>query len=301
MKFKICTIDIGGSFIKYAFYSEETPDTLLNQGEIPVPKTKEALYQEIKKITQKEAISGVAISMPGLIDSDRGYNFHGGSLAYIREISVERELMALLKLPVTIENDGKCAALGEHWQGSLRGVQSGIVVVLGTGIGGGLIIDGKLWRGTNFSAGEFSFLQTNTVKVFPKNIWSFENSVLTLLGSYEKASGQKLNGPDYFTKVNQQDQLAIEILESYCQTLVPQIYNLQLILDVEKIAIGGGISSQAIVVETLKKQLDRLYLEIEDTIKMKVVQANVVPATLGNDANLFGALANYFDKIQRKG
>ncbi|MDR0921127.1 MAG: ROK family protein [Lactobacillales bacterium] len=300
MKSKICTIDIGGTLVKYAFYSEEMEGKLFHQGEVSVPQSKECLYQLIEELSSKEFVSGVAISMPGLIDSDKGYNFHGGALPFIRDISVEKELQNYLKLPVTVENDGKCAALGEHWKGSLKGNKSGIVIVLGTGIGGGIIVDDKLWRGAHFSAGEFSFLQTDKAEKFPENIWVIQNSVLSLLGAYEKASGERLNGYNYFERVNQGEACAIEILEKYCQTIIPQIYNLQLILDVEKIVIGGGISRQSVVVKTIQKQLADFYQQIEEKIEMKVVHAEVVPTTLGNDANLFGAVAHYLSKIQRK-
>lgn len=93
--------------------------------------------------------------MPGLIDFERGFVFHGGALDCIKNINLQTILEDMLSLPVSIQNDGKCAALGEKWKGALQNVSNGIAIVIGTGIGGGIISNNQLVTGHNYSAGNF--------------------------------------------------------------------------------------------------------------------------------------------------
>ena len=104
--------------------------------------------QRLDVVVEKyqKQIEGIAVSMPGMLDSRKGYCVTGGMLAYFSEVPVVQLLEQRYKLPVTIENDGKCAALAEKWKGSLKDCRNGAVVVLGTGVGGGIIIDHKLYR-----------------------------------------------------------------------------------------------------------------------------------------------------------
>ena len=97
------------------------------------------------------------------------------------EVPVVQLLEQRYKLPVTIENDGKCAALAEKWKGSLKDCRNGAVVVLGTGVGGGIIIDHKLYRGGHFTAGEYSYILTDQKRSEEaKGYWGMANGAETL-------------------------------------------------------------------------------------------------------------------------
>ena len=146
---KYLVIDAGGTAVKYALMNESAK--ILERGKFPTPgyvdHTLEDFLQRLDVVVEKyqKQIEGIAVSMPGMLDSRKGYCVTGGMLAYFSEVPVVQLLEQRYKLPVTIENDGKCAALAEKWKGSLKDCRNGAVVVLGTGVGGGIIIDHKLY------------------------------------------------------------------------------------------------------------------------------------------------------------
>ena len=159
---KYLVIDAGGTAVKYALMNESAK--ILERGKFPTPgyvdHTLEDFLQRLDVVVEKyqKQIEGIAVSMRGMLDSRKGYCVTGGMLAYFSEVPVVQLLEQRYKLPVTIENDGKCAALAEKWKGSLKDCRNGAVVVLGTGVGGGIIIDHKLYRGGHFTAGEYSYI-----------------------------------------------------------------------------------------------------------------------------------------------
>ena len=158
---KYCVIDVGGTNIKYALMDEEA--NILDKAEIETPKDSLALF--IESIGQiydkyKTDVSGIAMSAPGRINCNTGFMFTGGALRYIENIPMADELKKRCPVNISIENDGKCAALAELWKGSMKNSQHGLVLTLGTGIGGGVIVNGKLLRGQNFASGELSSFPT---------------------------------------------------------------------------------------------------------------------------------------------
>lgn len=98
--------------------------------------------------------------MPGTIDHQSGFIYQGGALQYNNGTEFAKELYEKLGVPVTIENDARCAALAEIWQGKLQGVENGLVLVIGTGLGGAIVKNGVIYRGTHLYAGELSLLFT---------------------------------------------------------------------------------------------------------------------------------------------
>lgn len=143
--------DAGGTFTKYALMNENAE--ILEKDKVPTPdyhtKTKEDYYAVLDSVVEKykNRIEGIAISMPGMLDNRNGYCVTAGYLAYLAGSTVGTELSQRYGIPVSVENDGKCAALAEFWRGSLKGCTNGAVVVIGTGVAGGIILNGKLFRG----------------------------------------------------------------------------------------------------------------------------------------------------------
>ena len=126
-------LDIGGSSIKYSIMTEKAE--FLEKGNVTTPKEKlEEFVETIGCLYDKykEEISGIAISMPGIIDSEKGYAYTGGSLLYNNNKEIVKILKKRCPVNITIENDGKCAALAEVWKGTLKDCNDGIVIVLGT-------------------------------------------------------------------------------------------------------------------------------------------------------------------------
>ena len=160
-------IDIGGTFIKYSLADEQARK--ISGGKVPTPLTNmDDLLAAIEGFAAplQGQFVGCAISMPGRIDTRNGIAHTGGMLsAFMWEQPFAAQVEARLGVPVTIANDGKCAAAAEGWTGALAGVENGLVLVLGTGIGGGIILNGKVLMGAHAAAGEVSGLVSDISKM----------------------------------------------------------------------------------------------------------------------------------------
>ncbi|WP_208559237.1 ROK family protein [Marinilactibacillus kalidii] len=293
---KYLVYDVGGSAIKYAIMSEEK---IFSKGKVATPK--EDLTTFINKMEEiylkyEQAISGIAISMPGVINAETGYAVHGGSLEFIRQMNLRDKLAKKLKHPIVIENDGKSAALGEVWKGNLQGIENGIALILGTGIGGGIIANGQLLKGHHFAAGEFSTIRTDGQKplAYETMLANTGSSVklvertATLLGK----EAEHFTGVDLFKEIKSGNQEVEKLFFEYCDTIAAQIMNLQTILDPEMIVIGGGMSEEPLFVEGIQKAVNDLFSEDVMT-EINGFKAEITPSTLGNEANLYGALYQY--------
>ena len=143
------SIDVGGTAIKYGLLHEN--GTILSTDSVPTPKDSiEGFYKTLDEIVSPvlQMISGIAISMPGRIDNQTGHVHTGGAISsYMTNVPLGTLLSERYHLPVAIENDGKCAALAELWLGNLKDVDSGAVMLVGYGIGGGIILNRRLYRG----------------------------------------------------------------------------------------------------------------------------------------------------------
>ena len=290
-------IDVGGTAIKYALMNEES--TILSKGEIKTPTSNlddfiEAIVDLYKK---HEDVLGIAMSAPGRIDANRGYMFTGGALShFIMECPLADLIQEKVGVPVTIDNDAKCAASAELWKGSLQNVSCGMVLTIGTGIGGGVVVDGKVHRGFNFASGEVSGLPTTIQPIKdPFNVWARINSTGNLTGSYARAKGldtKDVNGKIFFEAIHNQDIDAQRILEDFSESFAYGLFTIQTILDTETIAIGGGVSAQDILIETIKAKLENLFTNLT-WAPQKMMK--IVPCAFGNDSNLIGALYHHLN------
>lgn len=288
-------IDVGGSAIKYALMDEDA--NLLEKGEVETPHDSlENFIETIGKIYDqyKTQIKGIAMSAPGRIDAKTGYMFTGGAIRTIHEIPMGELLMKRCDTKVTIDNDGKCAALAELWKGSLKDVLHGVVLTIGTGIGGGLIVDGKLLRGHHFAAGELSGLPTTIdPKLDSLNFWASINSTKNLTKPFALGRGydpKQTTGKDFFTAIDHGDEDAHAILDQFAQTFAYGLFSIQTVLDTQRVAIGGGISAQAILIDTIRQKVDELFERMPYIPQKKM---EIVRCAFGNDSNLMGALYHH--------
>lgn len=313
------TIDVGGTYIKYALMDAEA--TIIEQGEVPTPKMKldpethhyimdkdvmDGLWHDFVEavggIYDKYAdqIEGIAMSAPGRIDAQKGYFYTSGALIYIGERDMAKVMAERCPKPFTVENDAKSAALAELWKGSMKGIDNGIVMTLGTGIGGAVIINGQLYRGTTFAAGEFSCIPTQWTQMpVSSTLWSSYASTSSLVRKYAEKKGvstEGVSGRTFFEAANNGEQDALEVLDDFCLGIATGLFGLQLALDVQKVAIGGGISKQPILIKTINKQIKSVW----DANKGNpATPPEVVSCEFGNDANLIGALYHYLNEVKK--
>ena len=306
-------IDIGGTFFKYSLAVEQARK--FSGGKVPTPLTNmDDLLASIEGFAAplQGQFVGCAISMPGRIDTRNGIADTGGMLsAFMWEQPFAAQVEARLGVPVTIANDGKCAAAAEGWTGALAGVENGLVLVLGTGIGGGIILNGKVLMGAHAAAGEVSGLVSNMAametETFEMNkvetfsdapLWAGAASATGLIREYARQKKLSLQGPlptgeEIFAAYNAGEPEAQKALKIFARRVAVGILSLQNVLDVEKVAIGGGISAAEALLPAIQAELDWLF---ERCTVMPTVKPELVRCRYGNDANLIGALKLFFEQ-----
>ena len=297
--------DAGGTFTKYALMDENAE--ILEKDKVPTPdyhtKTKEDYYVVLDSVVEKykNRIEGIAISMPGMLDNRNGYCVTAGYLAYLAGSTVGTELSQRYGISVSVENDGKCAALAEFWRGSLKGCTNGAVVVIGTGVAGGIILNGKLFRGNHFTAGEYSYVCTEAKEPADMDsYWGMSSGAEGLAKTVAKHTGEDwkiYDGLKIFGLANEGDEKVLAGLREFTDRLAVQIYNLNIYLDLDIIAIGGGISQQPLLHEYLQKSLDEVMKNIPlRKITPYVPEPKITNCQFYNDANLIGALYHFMNK-----
>ena len=285
-------IDIGGTFIKYAVITESAE--IISKGKKPTDTENLDVFldtlEEIYRENEESNPAGVAISMAGVLDVDSGYAYNGGGVRCIQDLEIVNILEERLKVPVTIENDAKAAALAEVWKGNLSDVRDGIVIVIGTAIGGAVIIDRKVLRGKNLMAGEFSYISIGEPgKPAWTDIWGNTGGARGLIQMTAAKKGldpESLDGVAVFEMVNGGDAEARAALREYTDLLAQQIMNLQVVINPERFVVGGGISCQPVLFEELSKSVQ----VISDTFFGNVPVPDIMPCRFFNDSNLIGAL-----------
>ena len=299
---KRMVIDVGGTAIKYALMdgSFRTSDA----GEVPTPQdTQEHFFSVVEQLYREygAGTDGIAMSLPGFIRRKTGRCEGGGALIYNRYTDIAGPLSGRCGCTVRIANDGKSAALAELRAGSLRGCGNAGVYILGTGVGGGLIIDGKVIDGVHGTAGEYSFLRSREDEWDdPEATVGMNCSTTGLLNLYRKYAGFAadipVDGRFLFGRVLSGEETAQRALKDFCRKVVRNIANLTILLDLEKVAVGGGISSQPVLLETLREAQEELYANAGIYFDPGLHRAELVPCRFGSEANMVGAYL-YYDAI----
>lgn len=292
--------DWGGTYFKYAVMDEET--NVLEKSKVPSPpgtSDQEHLYALIDQIveTYREEIEGIAVSMPGMLDERTGFARTAGSLKFLIGAAVGSELMKRYQLPVSVQNDGKAAVLAEHWKGNLQGCSNCAVIIIGTGIGGGIILNDRLLVGKDFSAGEFSFVSVNEkCPDTREGYWCHHghSDLSRLVAARTGEDPASIDGIEVFRRVRKGEEAAIEALKEFTFYYAQQIHNLSILLDLEKIAIGGGISEDPLLLEYLHESIARFRSRLPFNRENAFLpMAEVVECRFHNDANLIGALYHH--------
>lgn len=320
---KCLALDFGGSSVKYAVVNEQAHLECSDKFPAPLGSVNE-FVDTVGKLYDRfrGQIEGIAISMPGHISPDEGILFDSGAYEALYGTCIFDILKERCPVPIALENDGKCAALAEAWKGELSECRDGAVIVLGSGIAGGIIKDGKIHSGRDFSAGELSYLITDPTQKTPlgcaymsaamhglcyrtckaKNLdLSIQDSASILQwldgliqmpyadpnGSLKKI---KSDGVQIFRWLSEGDPEVELIYRNFIRSLAVVVHSVQICYAPEKIVIGGGLSLQDCIFEDLNKELQSYYcgLELGEELHAKVVKSSYL-----NECNLIGAMYNY--------
>jgi predicted NBD/HSP70 family sugar kinase len=293
---KYIGIDIGGTTIKHGVLNES--GQILIQGQTATKRDDgadiiEKVVEVVKGYQHDHDVSGVGISAPGAIRDD-GYMITGGAILDFYDINLKEVLEAKIGLPVTLENDANCAALAELWQGSGRGMKHFLTVVVGTGIGGGIVVNGRLFKGANFNAGEFGYMLVEPIQYGDTRRASLSLTGAIGLGLVERYELRtQLTGHDgkaIFELADAGDVAAIGVVDGFYKALVTGLFNLATTFDPEVILIGGAISGNVAFMEQLNLRLRDLQAGHKDMGSVKLPE--IKACQFENDAGMIGAVYN---------
>jgi predicted NBD/HSP70 family sugar kinase len=293
--------DIGGTDIKFAVMDEHA-EFIMKDRKPNRMRSREDFMEMVDGIYREhgDGVDGIAFSLPGKIDNEKGYAYTSGNLNYLNETAVAEILEERFGIPVTIENDAKAAAWAEIWKGNLRGVSDAVVMVIGTGVGGAIVMDRKVRRGNQHIAGEFSFIYAGAPgdEGEVTNFFGYHGGILGFIHPVAKAKGipsEEVDGYRVFDWILEKDPAVLEIFRKYLDGLCAQICNLQVIYDPEVILIGGGISKQPVFMEMLRDNLGSYFGRLASHLD----RPHLDVCRFHNDANLIGALYNFLMLRQR--
>ena len=277
--------DIGGTQIKYGIISEAGRVLKRKTVATEIHLGGEQIIQKLillsKKLMNEHTIAGIGISTAGIVDINKGIVTGGADhIPGYSTIPIIDRLQEILKVPVSIDNDVNCAAFGEKWNGSVREKENFIMLTLGTGIGGAIFIDGELYRGHSFSAGEWGNMLIEG-KTF-EEVASI-SGLIRLVRKY-KGKGE-WNGRTIFELYDKGDREVAQAVGIFFKHLAIGISNLAYIFNPETIIIGGGITDRGNeFLKEVKEEVSKyLNQEIYNNCEIELAQN-------GNCAGMIGAI-----------
>ncbi|SHJ72435.1 beta-glucoside kinase [Clostridium cavendishii DSM 21758] len=286
--------DVGGTKVKFGIVDEV--GNILEKGQYNTrAENLERFIKDLEDIINSYKrtykIEGIAISMPGVIDYRTGTPLVCYSIRVIEGVGIKDLLEKATGIRVEVENDGRCAAFAEKFNGNAVDCEDFICLTVGTGIGGGIFLNGKLIRGHNFKAGEVGYMINNGIREENKGseIWSNNASIRTLVLKYKEYRGldKELNieGTEVFS-VAKFDKNIQAMVDKWYKNLSYGIFNLSASLNPQKVLIGGGISNR-------EDFLDKLKLHLENIEWWNEVYTTVDLCKHKNDAGLIGAVYHF--------
>ena len=305
-------VDIGGTTVKLGYF--DTEGNVLDKWEIPtrkedngsriLPDVAASIEKKIKDAgIDRKDVAGVGVGAPGPVDS-KGVIYKTANLGW-GVFSIKETLENILKLPVMAGNDANVAALGEMWKGGGQGYKDLVVVTLGTGVGGGIIVDGKVVAGFNGAGGEIGHITVNHDEIEACNCGQYG-----CLEQYTSATGivrvakrklaktndetslrnfPELTAKDVFDEAKSGDAVALGLVDEVCGILGATLSNIACVVDPEVVVIGGGVSKAgSILIESIQKHF-------VETSFHACRNTKFVSAGLGNDAGMYGCVQMLLD------
>lgn len=245
-------------------------------------------------------ISALGIGSPGTCDAENGVVLNAHNLGWFG-VAVRAELEQRLGLPIYLGNDADCAALGETVAGAARGCSDVLMVTLGTGIGGGIIANGRIYAGHRSLGGEIGHMciamDGESCTCGERGCWEAYASATALIRRGEAAAAARpdsaladmrpLDGLKIFTAANEGDPVAAKVVADYIRGLGVGLVNMINVLYPEIVLLGGGISRQG---ETLLAPL-REHVASHFFVGIRKVMPRIELASLGPAAGIIGAAA----------
>ncbi len=294
---RVAVLDLHGNIL---FKHREA--THASNGRVKVVARLIELIREMLSRSRAEGrwIRAIGIGAPGVIYVEKGIVVKSPNFPDWNNFGLKQEIESALDIPVFIENDANAAALGEQWLGAGCGAGSMILITLGTGVGGGIVLDGKIWHGADGMAGEIGHItiipEGRQCSCGNRGCLEMYASARGIVQSYmeglDKASVSRddprraYTSEDIFRAAKGGDGLAIHVMEDMGRYLGIGVASLINIFNPEMIVIGGGVmDAWSLFIGTLGSEVRQRAFEVP------AKSAEILPAGLGADAGIVGAAA----------
>lgn len=304
-------IDLGGTTIKLALITQEgqiafkieKPTNVSAGGESILQQMNEMIAEGLQSLgLKRENLIGIGIGAPAMMEMATGFVYEAVNLGW-KNFPLKELLEQITGLPVVADNDANTAALGEMWQGAGQGAQELLCITLGTGVGGGVIVDGQICHGMRGAAGEVGHItvipeggyQCNCGKtgcletvasatgIVKLALEALQENQPSRLAEVVQRNG-KLEARDVASAAEQGDALALAILDKVGFYLGWVLGNYAVTLNPSKIVVGGGVAKAG---DLLLNPIRKYYKKY--ALPHLTGEIEIVPATLGNDAGVIGA------------
>ena len=309
-------VDIGGTTVKIAFFDEQ--GTMLTKWEIPTVTAdggKQILPDiaaSIRQYVEKESINpadiiGVGVGVPGPVNSkglvNKCVNVGWGVF------NIHEDLGNLVGFPVKAGNDANVAALGEFWKGGGKGCDNMIFVTLGTGVGGGIVVEGQLLHGAHGAGGEIGHLVLNRDETEPCGCGKLgcveqycsatgivrmaKKALAAYEGTSKLSACEPLTCKDIFDCGKAGDELAVKVLNQYFAYLGEFLGNICNVVNPEAVVLGGGVSKAGqMLLDGTRPYFDKAVFHAARGVRFEL-------ASLGNDAGAYGAFKLALDAFAK--
>lgn len=306
-------IDIGGTNLKAGLVDDEGRILARESIKIATLTNQDALTEAMVTMTENlakdagvtmEDIGSVGVGVPGAVE------IRGGTILYtcnlpLHNVPIRRLFHKYLRLPLYVENDANCAAVGEYYAGAGRDSKRFVTITLGTGVGGGIIHNGKIFHGANGMAGEVGHMTIvsggEQCACGRKGCWeqyasasalkrmtrvAIEANPDSILARMVAENGGKVSGRSAFEAARAGDGVGQAVCDEYVGYLATGIANLVNIFQPDTLAIGGGVSHE---------RDEQLLFPLRELVAGEVIpcindkQTRIVKAELGNHAGIIGA------------
>ena len=289
----ILAIDIGGTMIKYGLVSSDGEILSTDKIETEAEKGLENILNKIDNIFKRYKENnpvGIAVSGTGQINGIIGKVIGGNPII---PNWIGTNLVKILEkkynLPIVLENDVNCVALGEKWIGAGKNLKNFICLTIGTGIGGGVILNNQLFRGENFVAGEFGHI------LIKKGEFEQFASTTALIRLVKERTGKILNGKEIFDLEKKEIVEYQEVISEWIENLTDGLSSIIYCFNPANIILGGGVIGQG---EPLINRIkNSLFKKIGSQFKEKL---NIIQAKLGNNAGMIGASYLLLEKFNKR-
>lgn len=238
-------------------------------------------------------VLGVGVAVPAVVDRDRRVVTWAPNIRGWRNVSLAARLENALSIPAVLEYDGQASAAGEQWVGAARGVDNVVMLVIGTGVGGGIICDGRLYRGSDGLAGAIGWLSCDPSSATGRGRRRVPGLESVVAGPAIARRGQRRQPQDVLAAAASGNGRARRVIEATADLLGRVVADLVSLLNPDLVVLGGGVGAGL-----GRRLLPRIRTTVRDHAQpISAKRVRVVVSALGTDAGLFGAARAVFGDV----